>query len=163
MMWVAELGMQPDLRPDLGPGGSLHKCYPAVAESVPRAREALGSFAQSAGATTEQLDAIRLAVSEAATNVVVHAYDERPGEIRVNARLDSSELLVEVADDGLGMRPTIDGPGLGVGLALISQVADAFAVVTRSSGGTEVHMRFALGISDMRGHRDAMACAPQPA
>jgi serine/threonine-protein kinase RsbW len=155
--------MQPGLTPDPGPGRSLNRCYPAVANSVPRAREELGAFAQSAGATTEQLDAIRLAVSEAATNVVVHAYDERPGEIQVNARLDSGELLVEVADDGLGMRPRIDSPGLGVGLALISQVADAFALATRSSGGTEVHMRFALGMSDMRGQRDAMARAAQPA
>jgi serine/threonine-protein kinase RsbW len=129
---------------DLAPGQAVNQRYPAVAESVRRVREAVGSFAQSAGATGEQLDAIKLAASEAATNVVAHAYEGAPGEIRVRARFDSGELLIEVADDGLGIRPRVDRRGLGIGLALISQVADAVSIATRSRGGTEVHIRFAL-------------------
>jgi serine/threonine-protein kinase RsbW len=148
----------------MGDGESLSRCYPAVADSVPRARDALSRLAESAGATTEQLDAIRLAVSEAATNIVVHAYGGHPGEIRVEARLASGELWIQVADDGLGMRPNIDSPGLGVGLALISQMADGFAVSKRSSGGTEVQMRFDLGIEQMlRSQRGAIASAAEPA
>ncbi|HEY1509007.1 MAG TPA: ATP-binding protein [Solirubrobacteraceae bacterium] len=115
-----------------------------MADSVPRAREALSKFAQSAGVTGDQLDAVRLAVSEAATNAVVHAYEGEPGQIQVDAGLGSGGLWVLVADDGYGMRPRIDSPGLGVGLALISQVCDEFAIAKRSSGGTEVHMRFGL-------------------
>jgi serine/threonine-protein kinase RsbW len=148
----------------MGGGESLSRCYPAVADSVSRARDALSRFAESAGATTEQLDAIRLAVSEAATNIVVHAYGGHPGEIRVDARLASGELSIQVADDGLGMRPNIDSPGLGVGLALISQVADAFTISKRSSGGTEVQMRFDLGIGRMlRSRGGAVAWAAEPA
>lgn len=50
-----------------------------------------------------------------------------------------------ISDDGLGMRPQIQSPGLGFGLSLISQVCDEFEIAKRSSGGLEVRMRFALG------------------
>jgi serine/threonine-protein kinase RsbW len=119
--------------------------YPAVAESVPRAREALSTFARAAGATADQLDSIRLAVSEATTNVVLHAYDDESGWIQLDAGLKAGELWVLIADDGFGMRPRIDSPGLGFGLSLISQVCDEFEIGKRSSGGLEVRMRFAVG------------------
>ena len=135
-------------RNGMGSGDTLSHNYPAVADSVPRAREALSNFAQSAGATADQLDSIRLAVSEAATNVVVHAYEDYPGQIQLDAGLAAGELWVQVADDGLGMRPQLQSPGLGFGLSLISQVCDDFEVAKRPSGGVEVRMRFALG----RGH-----------
>ena len=140
--------MQAGLSADLVPGERLNRSYPAVADSVPRARAEVTGFAESAGATAQQLDAIRLAVSEAATNVVIHAYEGSPGEIRLIACVDADDLWIEVVDAGLGLRPRIDGPGLGVGLALISQVADGFAIATRESGGTEVKMRFGLGLGD---------------
>jgi serine/threonine-protein kinase RsbW len=136
---------------------TLSESYPAVADSVPRARNALSSFAASAGATRDQLDAIRLAVSEAATNVVVHAYGEDPGEIQLQAGLSSGELWIAVADEGLGMRPMIESPGLGVGLSLISQVADAFAIAKRPTGGIEVRMRFVLGATEALCGRPSMA------
>jgi anti-sigma regulatory factor (Ser/Thr protein kinase) len=129
----------------MGRGQTLSDTYPAVADSVPRARDALSSFARSAGATDDQLDSIRLAVSEAATNVVVHAYEDESGRIQLDAGLSSGELWVLIADDGLGMRPQAQSPGLGFGLSLISQVCDEFEIAKRSSGGLEVRMRFALG------------------
>jgi len=129
----------------MGRGQTLSHTYPAVADSVPRAREALSTFARGAGATGAQLDSIRLAVSEAATNVVVHAYDHQPGQIQLDAGLTSDELWVLIADDGVGMRPRVQSPGLGFGLSLISQVCDEFEIATRSSGGLEVRMRFDLG------------------
>jgi serine/threonine-protein kinase RsbW len=128
----------------MGRGQTLSYTYPAVADSVPRAREAMSSFARSAGATDDQLDSIRLAVSEAATNVVVHAYDDDAGRIQLDAGLSSGELWVLISDDGLGMRPEVHSPGLGFGLSLISQVCDKFEIAKRSSGGLEVRMRFAL-------------------
>jgi serine/threonine-protein kinase RsbW len=129
----------------MGRGQTMSHTYPAVADSVPRAREALSTFARAAGATADQLDSIRLAVSEATTNVVVHAYEDESGRILLNAGLSAGELWVLIADDGLGMRPQIESPGLGFGLSLISQVCDEFEIAKRSSGGLEVRMRFALG------------------
>jgi serine/threonine-protein kinase RsbW len=133
----------------MGRGQTLSHTFPAVADSVPRAREALSTFARAAGASDDQLDSIRLAVSEAATNVVVHAYDDNSGRIQLDAGLAAGELWVLIADDGLGMRPQIQSPGLGFGLSLISQVCDEFEIAKRSSGGLEVRMRFALGEGGM--------------
>jgi anti-sigma regulatory factor (Ser/Thr protein kinase) len=134
----------------MGRGQTFSHTYPAVADSVPRAREALSTFARAAGATGDQLDSIRLAVSEATTNVVVHAYehDDR-GRIQLDAGLSSGELWVLIADDGLGMRQQVESPGLGFGLSLISQVCDDFEIAKRSSGGLEVRMRFTLGHGGM--------------
>jgi serine/threonine-protein kinase RsbW len=133
----------------MGRGQTMSHTYPAVADSVPRAREALSSFARAAGATSDQLDSIRLAVSEAATNVVVHAYDDDSGRIQLDAGMSAGELWVLIADDGLGMRPQVQSPGLGFGLSLISQVCDDFEIAKRTSGGLEVRMRFALGHGDL--------------
>ena len=125
-------------------GCNLTKSYRACADSVPEVRRVLSELATAAGATPEEVEAIRLAASEAATNVVVHAYRDRPGEIHVTAAAVLDEFWILIGDDGCGMRVRSDGPGLGLGLMLISQESDDFTVLTRSSGGTDVRMRFDL-------------------
>jgi serine/threonine-protein kinase RsbW len=123
----------------------LSRDYSAVAESVPRARSALVAVARSAGADDDQLEAVRLAVSEALTNAVIHAYPQRAGNIHVVAWTGGGELTVEIADDGLGFQTHTETPGLGMGLGLISQVTDDFTIRQPHSGGTAVWMRFWLG------------------
>jgi anti-sigma regulatory factor (Ser/Thr protein kinase) len=124
---------------------SVRESYLAVAESVPVARRAITACAAAAGAGPEQLEAIELAVSEALTNVVLYAYPWRTGEIHVTARVAGHELWVLIADNGCGLHAGRDTDGLGLGLALISKMTDGFSVVGRSSGGTELRLRFALG------------------
>lgn len=112
-------------------------------ESVPAARRELTAVAVSAGASGERLEEIRLAVSEALTNAVVHAYrDCDSGRFHVTAAVASSELWVLISDDGRGLHAWNDSRGLGIGLSLISGLSDDFAIVARASGGTEVQMRF---------------------
>jgi anti-sigma regulatory factor (Ser/Thr protein kinase) len=128
----------------MAPGESFSQSYPASADSVPRARTELTAFAANAGATGEQLEAVRLASSEAVTNAVLHAYRGSGGTIQVTAWYVPGELWVLVADDGSGLQVRRDRRGLGLGLALIAQMADEFEVLSRSSGGTELRMRFRL-------------------
>jgi serine/threonine-protein kinase RsbW len=124
---------------------SVHgRSYPAIPASVPDARRDVTEFAGAAGVRGAELDAVRLAVSEALTNVVVHAYRGGSGMIHVTTAVASEELWVLVGDDGSGLHARTDSEGLGVGLALIAEVTDGFAVVERSSGGTEIRMRFAI-------------------
>jgi anti-sigma regulatory factor (Ser/Thr protein kinase) len=104
----------------------LRESYPAVAGSVPVARGAVTEWAIAAGAEHERIHAIRLAVSEALTNVVLYAYPWRTGEIHVTARVAGNELWVLIADSGCGIHAGRDSDGLGLGLALISQVTDGF-------------------------------------
>jgi serine/threonine-protein kinase RsbW len=115
-----------------------------MADSVPLARSALVSVARSAGAADGQLEAVRLAVSEALTNAVIHAYPETAGRIHVVAWTGRGELIVEIADDGLGFQTHTDTPGLGMGPGLISQLTDDFTIRQPHSGGTAVRMRFWL-------------------
>lgn len=124
---------------------NLNQSYPAVRETVRKARNAVVAVAAAAGAAPEQVDSIKLAVSEAVTNSVVHAYREEPGAVHVIAALAGQELWVLVADDGRGFQHPSDRPGQGWGLALIAEAADNFEIATRSTGGTEVRMRFTVG------------------
>lgn len=123
---------------------NLIQSYPAIPASVPAARRELAAYAARAGANQEQLDSIRLAASEALTNVVVHAYGGYAGRIYVNADLAADELWICIGDDGSGLRSNYTSPGLGVGLALIAQASDGLTIMNRGSGGTEVRMRFRL-------------------
>ena len=126
-------------------GEALDESYPAVPETVPVARRAVVAVAAAAGATGERLEEIRLAVSEALTNAVVHAYSHgEGGRFHVTAAVASGELWVLIGDDGRGLHAPNDSRGLGIGLSLISGLSDDFAIVTRAAGGTEVQMRFDL-------------------
>jgi anti-sigma regulatory factor (Ser/Thr protein kinase) len=126
-------------------GDALNESYEAVPETVPMARRALTDVAAAAGAGGERLEEIRLAVSEALTNAVVHAYrDGEAGRLHVTAAVAAGELWVLIGDDGRGLHAWNDSRGLGIGLSLISGLSDDFAIVTRASGGTEVQMRFDL-------------------
>jgi anti-sigma regulatory factor (Ser/Thr protein kinase) len=117
---------------------------PAEPVSVAHARRALRDFAIEVGADQRQIDAVRLAGSEAVTNAVVHAYLEEPGNVYVSAALVCAELCIVVADDGCGLGPRTERPGLGLGLGVISQVSDELTITPRAGGGTEVRMRFRL-------------------
>jgi anti-sigma regulatory factor (Ser/Thr protein kinase) len=123
---------------------NLNETYEASPRSVAEGRSRLADFAAEVGATSSQIDAVRLAASEAMTNAVLHAYRGGPGLIYVNAAVASGELWILISDDGGGLKPQADRPGLGLGLGLISKVSDDFAIVSRATGGTEVRIRFNL-------------------
>jgi anti-sigma regulatory factor (Ser/Thr protein kinase) len=138
----------------LSPGSTYTEDFPAIPESVPKARAALAGFALAAGAAGDQLESIRLAVSEAITNAVLHAYPGATGTFQVTASYTPDELWVLIADDGAGLRPGSTRGGLGLGLAVIAQVADDFQIERRSSGGTQLQMRFRLRVADRPFHAD---------
>ena len=92
----------------------------------------------------------RIAVSEAATNVDpprLSRVGRGPGVISVEATLTAHELLVSVTDNGRGLRAREEGPGPGLGLAMINQLADHVELLQGASGGLRVLMRFTLSTS----------------
>ena len=129
-----------------GDGARFSERYPAVARSPARARSALIGFAREQGASQETLAAIALAVSEAVTNVVVHAYRDAPaaGIVEVSAEVAAGSVLVTVSDRGAGLRASSQSPGLGLGLAIIAQSAEGIDLKPARGGGLELRMRFAL-------------------
>ena len=114
---------------------------PASVGVIRQLREAAVAFAR-----VHELrdpDAVGLAVTEAATNVVLHAYpDGEQGDIRLVMCPEPERIVVVVRDWGHGMRPRPDSPGLGVGLPTIATVAGAFSVEAADGAGTLLRMHF---------------------
>jgi len=115
----------------------------AAPESLPIVRHVLGALPTSWPGADEMLDDVRIAVTEACANVVMHAYpDQADGLLEVHGELEGKRLIVRVRDHGSGMRPRTDSPGLGVGLPLIIALSQEFEI-TRSDGGAhDVRMTF---------------------
>jgi stage II sporulation protein AB (anti-sigma F factor) len=127
--------------------GSIRLRLPAEPESVTTAREELTELARQQGAGSEAIEAVAIAVSEAVGNGIIHGYrDGASGQIAVEAKLDADPeaLLITVADEGVGMSPHPESPGLGLGLPLIHRFATSVDVEAPVRG-TRLHMRFALG------------------
>ncbi len=122
----------------------LDASYPAQPPQVAIIRRAVSGIARRGGADTEILIRLELAISEAATNVVLHAYrtPAAGGRIHVTACVDRGILDVCVRDTGCGMAPRPDSPGMGLGLSLMASESDHFEVRSADGGGTEVLLRF---------------------
>ncbi len=117
--------------------------WSAVPDNVAVARRTVFAHLAQADTPDPPLNDIALAISEAATNVVNHAYAGRePGPLRVCVELDAEEIEVVVEDQGSGMVPRPDSPGLGLGMPLIATLADRFDVRTQTDGGTRLCMWF---------------------
>jgi anti-sigma regulatory factor (Ser/Thr protein kinase) len=116
----------------------------ADAPGVPLVRHALRGLLSGLEVDDDVVADIALAVTEACTNAVVHAYPAGDGTINVTAAHVGDSLAVTVRDHGGGMSPRVDTPGLGVGLPVIAAIAQSVEIGSPEGGGTEVRMRFAL-------------------
>jgi serine/threonine-protein kinase RsbW/stage II sporulation protein AB (anti-sigma F factor) len=115
---------------------------PATPAGAGVLRGEMEAIALQCGLSPERAKDVKLAVSEAVTNAVQHAYrDREPGYVWGIAHIEEERLRIVIADSGIGMTPRTDSPGLGLGLPLISQLADSIQVRT-AEDGTEIHMSF---------------------
>jgi serine/threonine-protein kinase RsbW len=129
---------------------------PARAENVAIVRHALGALGEAYGVDEETLADIRLAVTEACTNVVMHAYpDGQEGPLEVRADFARRNLTVKVLDRGPGIVPRPDSPGLGLGLPLIASLAESVELGRDEHDHTEVQMVFEIPRHPLRGQADS--------
>lgn len=127
--------------------GLFERRAPALPEEIAALRTAVWRRALSLGASDELAQSVRLAVGEALTNVVMHAYvGGSPGMMQVQAWLDDDDHFnVQILDEGHGLIPRADSPGLGLGMGLMAQMSDDFRVANREgTPGTTVSLRFSL-------------------
>ena len=122
----------------------LRRALPAVPSTVTALRGEMAAFATAVGIGDPLLSSVKLAVSEAVTNAVMHAYADadEPGEVRLWATVDGDRVNVTISDDGCGMVPRLDSPGLGVGLPFIAHSSDTLDIGRNDTGGTELRMSF---------------------
>jgi anti-sigma regulatory factor (Ser/Thr protein kinase) len=118
---------------------------PARAEGVGVVRQALAGVADALDFDASVLADMKMAVTEACTNVVVHAYDGE-GMLEVEMLAGEDGLTIVVRDHGTGIQPRPARSGaaaLGLGLPLIAALSDAFELRGSAGVGTEVRMTFA--------------------
>lgn len=120
----------------------LSQQLPAEPASLPRIRHAATAALAETGITDrELLGAIELALSEAVTNSINHAYPSTVGSVDVSMVQDDHEIILTVADTGVGIDHPADSPGLGLGLELIGHLATT-STITSEARGTTITMHF---------------------
>ena len=122
---------------------------PARPEYIALARLALSGLADIASLSDEELADLKLALTEAVSNSVRHAYADGSGFVSIAYELSSRTLGIEVVDDGAGFDPErpppLEGEELtegGLGIAIIRTVADEFEIESQP-GARGSRLRFA--------------------
>jgi len=121
---------------------------PARAEFIALARLALSGLADIVALPDELVADLKLALTEAVSNSVRHAYADESGFVSIVYELGGNELAVEVVDDGKGFDPerppALEGEELtegGLGIAIIRTIADEFELQS-SPGVRGSRLRF---------------------
>jgi len=119
---------------------------PALPANVALVRQALAGLTDELGVEPARAADMKIALTEACTNVVVHAYGDDPGPLEVTMVVEHGRLVLSVRDRGNGLHPLPgrdEGAPLGFGLALIASLSDELGLVG-GRHGTEVRIAFSL-------------------
>ena len=122
---------------------------PARAENVAVVRHALAGLGERLGMDDASIADLKTVVTEAAMNVVVHAYPEgEPGLLSVDAFVEDDGLTIEVRDYGMGIRPRPDAtrPSLRIGLTLIAALSSSFEISGGARHGTVIRMHLPIAV-----------------
>ena len=125
----------------------LQMALPAKAENVAVVRHALAGLGERLGMDETTVADLKTVVTEAAMNVVVHAYPEdQPGLLSVEAVSEHGGLTVEVRDYGAGIRPRpdVERASLRIGLSLIAALSSSFEISGGVGRGTVIRMHLPL-------------------
>jgi serine/threonine-protein kinase RsbW len=123
---------------------------PARAEYITLCRLALTGLARLRPISEELVADLKLALTEATSNSVRHAYGDVGGCVEISYELYGDRLVIEVNDEGEGFDPSEDGDlgdldnltEGGLGIAIIRSIADEFAL-SRGPEGRGSRLRFA--------------------
>lgn len=126
--------------------GMVELTIPAKAEYIVLCRLALTGLARSRALDPEVLADLKLALSEACTNSIRHAYEgDEAGTVEVRYELAADRLSVVVTDEGQGFDPALaraaddDRDEGGLGIAIIRALVDELDI---ESDGTGSSLRF---------------------
>ncbi len=128
---------------------AIRLTIPAKPEYITLGRLALTGIARLRPEPLRQevLGDLKLALTEACTNSVRHAYAGGEGMVEILYELHDDKLVIEVVDEGEGFEPpardriVLDGEALaegGLGIAIIESVADELEITERAAGGSSL-------------------------
>ncbi len=141
---------------------------PARAENVAVVRHALAGLGERLGMDEQSIADLKTVVTEAAMNVVVHAYPgDREGLLAVEAYGENEGLTVIVRDFGSGIRPRPNAvderQSLRIGLTLIAALSSSFEISGGIDRGTEIRMHLALQAGGRDGRSELAQQTEKPA
>jgi stage II sporulation protein AB (anti-sigma F factor) len=126
--------------------------FASRSENESFARVAVAAFVAQLDPTVEQLTELKTAVSEAVTNAIIHGYENRIGEVRIECVLTGGVVEITVEDDGVGIedielarqpmytsRPELERSGMG--LTIMENFVDELWIDSAPGHGTRVRMR----------------------
>lgn len=134
---------------------TVQMTFPAVPELVSTIRLSVSSMASRIAFNVEDIEDIKIAVSEACTNVIQHAYSESTPQsdktIQLNIELTSEKISITIQDQGKGFDTAILGTrsqkessedtlGLGLGLAFVQNLMDHSDIQSEENKGTTISM-----------------------
>jgi serine/threonine-protein kinase RsbW len=124
----------------------LARTWPADPTAAASIRRSVLRYAHGAGMRAPALHGVALAVTEAANNASIHAFGNghEAGHITVEAAVDDGHLHVVIRDDGRGMHPRTDSPGMGAGLQIIAHLVERLRIEDAPDGGTQLSMAFLM-------------------
>jgi anti-sigma regulatory factor (Ser/Thr protein kinase) len=131
-----------DLEPIEPRESDVRLTLPARRENVAVVRHVLGAFAEALDLPLEIVEDMRLAVTEACTNVVRHAYGPESGHLEIMIRPAGDVLDVIVSDSGRGIGPSPDTGGPGLGLPLIAALTHRLEIEHAPDSGSRLAMSF---------------------
>lgn len=116
------------------------------------ARIAVSAFASQLDPTIEELADIKTAVSEAVTNCIIHAYEEKEGIIYITCILKNRDVIIEIKDNGIGIenidmaksplytsKPELERSGMG--FTIMESFMDEIKIESIIGMGTKITMR----------------------
>jgi serine/threonine-protein kinase RsbW len=115
-------------------GAAVRLTIPAKAEYIGLGRLALTGLSRLRSLPQETVADLKLALTEACSNAIRHAYPDGEGRVHIVYELESDRLVIEVVDDGEGFDPNqrggeedelVEG---GLGIAIIRAIADEFEI-----------------------------------
>lgn len=122
--------------------------FKSIGENVSLARIVVAAIASQLELTLSELEELKVAVSEAVSNAIIHGYKSQPDQIvALSARLYPGEIQVTVTDEGIGiediqkaMEPTFstDPERMGLGFVFMQSFADQLDVISKPGEGTSV-------------------------
>ncbi len=130
-----------------GAGASVRLTIPAKAEYITLGRLALTGLSRLRALPQETIADLKLALTEACSNSVRHAYENGEGSVEIMYELQRDRLVIEVADTGAGFDPrqherdVEDFTEGGLGIAIIRSVADELEIGA-GEGGRGSRLRF---------------------